>query len=99
MFYAGKHGVESYLDPDFGKEFKWDVPLLEGYEYEFVKSRRMPLINGPVADNFPTGMARRFFAGNYDAVMVNGYASGAAWAGMLGAWRTGTPLIMRGTHT
>jgi glycosyltransferase involved in cell wall biosynthesis len=25
-------------DPDFKREFKWDIPLLEGYEHEFVEN-------------------------------------------------------------
>jgi glycosyltransferase involved in cell wall biosynthesis len=33
-------GVDSVnkFDPDFGKEIKWDIPLLEGYEFRFTKN-------------------------------------------------------------
>jgi len=28
----------SYFDEGFGRQIKWDIPLLEGYEYQFVKN-------------------------------------------------------------
>jgi hypothetical protein len=28
----------SKYDPGFGKNVEWDIPLLEGYEYRFVKN-------------------------------------------------------------
>ena len=32
-------------------------------------------------------------------MLVHGYVTGAAWAGILGAWKAGLPVIMRGdTH-
>ena len=33
-FGAGKKS----LDAEFGKKIKWDIPLLEGYEYKFLKN-------------------------------------------------------------
>src|SRR5260370_39230800 len=29
---------DSHFDPGFGAEVKWDVPLLEGYAYQFVRN-------------------------------------------------------------
>ena len=39
VFYTwgGKVLTEKY-DPGFGKTINWDIPLLEGYEYSFVKN-------------------------------------------------------------
>jgi len=99
VFFASRHGLEPSLDPGFGKSFAWDIPLVEGYDHEFLLSRHVPGLNGPVADRFPIGLGRRLSEGRFDAVLVHGYATAAAWAGMLSAWRLGLPLIMRGdTH-
>src|SRR5450432_2477536 len=39
VFYSwGKHAIESKFDPGFGKVIKWDIPLLDGYEYEFLEN-------------------------------------------------------------
>lgn len=37
VFYTwGKTVLENKFDPGFGKQVKWDIPLLDGYDYEFV---------------------------------------------------------------
>lgn len=36
VFYLWDFGVKATKDRQFGKEFAWDIPLLEGYEHEFV---------------------------------------------------------------
>jgi glycosyltransferase involved in cell wall biosynthesis len=49
VFYTYEQSREgTVFDPGFGKPIQWDIPLLEGYEYEFVAntSRR------PGLDNF-----------------------------------------------
>ncbi|MCU0872329.1 MAG: glycosyltransferase family 4 protein [Pirellulaceae bacterium] len=35
-FFFDSQGLEPTYDPEFGRAFAWDVPLLEGYEYEFL---------------------------------------------------------------
>ena len=37
VFYTwGEDGAKTKYDPDFRKSIDWDLPLLEGYEYEFL---------------------------------------------------------------
>lgn len=36
VFYTFSQSQEKLYDKDFGREIKWDIPLLEGYEYKFV---------------------------------------------------------------
>jgi glycosyltransferase involved in cell wall biosynthesis len=39
VFYTwGQSEVDQVFDPGFGSSFKWDLPLLEGYEYEFLEN-------------------------------------------------------------
>jgi glycosyltransferase involved in cell wall biosynthesis len=39
VFYTwGKESLGPKYDPDFGKEIEWDIPLLEGYNYTFLKN-------------------------------------------------------------
>ena len=39
VFYTwGDSVLKSKFDPGFGKDISWDIPLLEGYAYEFVKN-------------------------------------------------------------
>src|SRR4051812_19131025 len=37
VFYTwGKEAVGAKYDPGFGKHIEWDIPLLDGYEHEFL---------------------------------------------------------------
>ena len=39
VFYTWEQsGKGAKYDPDFGQAIEWDIPLLEGYEYEFIKN-------------------------------------------------------------
>lgn len=38
VFYSWSQTKESVKDLMFGKEIKWDIPLLQGYDYEFVEN-------------------------------------------------------------
>jgi glycosyltransferase involved in cell wall biosynthesis len=39
IFYTwGESVLQSKFDPGFGKTIRWDIPLLEGYEYQFIEN-------------------------------------------------------------
>lgn len=38
VFYTWSQSAESVKDKTFGRNIKWDVPLLEGYSYEFIEN-------------------------------------------------------------
>ncbi|WMI68445.1 glycosyltransferase family 4 protein [Mangrovimonas sp. YM274] len=38
VFYTWSQAAEDVEDKTFGKTIKWDIPLLEGYDYEFVEN-------------------------------------------------------------
>jgi glycosyltransferase involved in cell wall biosynthesis len=38
VFYTFSKGKDEIFDKDFGKHIKWDIPLFEGYNYEFVEN-------------------------------------------------------------
>ena len=40
VFFCCNRGAEAYFDRDFGTEVKWDIPLLDGYESEFLTPGR-----------------------------------------------------------
>ncbi len=61
-------------DPDFKKEFKWDIPLLDGYEHEFVEN----ISKKPGAGNFSgidnRDLTERIRQYNPDALLVYGWS-------------------------
>lgn len=40
VFYTWSKAQNEVFDPGFGKVIEWDIPLLEGYEYTFVKNKK-----------------------------------------------------------
>ncbi|WP_179004970.1 glycosyltransferase family 4 protein [Winogradskyella forsetii] len=38
VFYTWSQAAETVKDKTFGRDIKWDIPLLEGYDYEFVEN-------------------------------------------------------------
>jgi glycosyltransferase involved in cell wall biosynthesis len=41
VYYCSDHGVSNKIDKEFGKVVKWDIPLLEGYEHEFLPNNSL----------------------------------------------------------
>jgi glycosyltransferase involved in cell wall biosynthesis len=81
----------------FGVSFDWDTPLLDGYNYQFLKN----VAASPSADRFGGidtpeigGLIRRH---NFDAVLLScGWYFKSAWQGILACWKAGTPVMVRG---
>ncbi|MEL7122806.1 MAG: glycosyltransferase family 1 protein, partial [Bacteroidota bacterium] len=39
IWYASKHGIAGEKDREFGTKVKWDIPILEGYQYRFLSNQ------------------------------------------------------------
>lgn len=72
VFFCSDFSVRPHREEGFGQTVQWDVPLLDGYEYEF-----LPASN---TDNPPGvfsprnhGLARRLKESDYDVLWVHGY--------------------------
>jgi glycosyltransferase involved in cell wall biosynthesis len=65
--YCSLRGAEAMHDPEFNATVKWDVPLLDGYDWVEVENR------GSGAESFfgqcNTGLWKEIRAGKYDAVL------------------------------
>lgn len=78
VFFCCDWGVRGYFDPGFGREVQWDVPLLDGYEHEFLPIRRRPSrISFLGVDNPAVGS--RLTAFGPDVVLVHGYGCRTMW--------------------
>ena len=53
VFFCSDLSVQTYLDDGFGQAVQWDVPLLEGYRYEFLPAignrRRLFFVHSTMA--------------------------------------------------
>ena len=75
VFYTwGEKVLDNKFDPGFGKAVKWDIPLLEGYDYNFVEN----LSRDPGSHHFrgidnPT-LNKDIEAWKPDAVLIYGWS-------------------------
>lgn len=78
----------------FGVEFDWDIPLLQGYRYTFLKSIRNKR-GGFFALEAPD-IARILALDHCDAVLINGWHFKAAWQTIFACRRLRIPVMVRG---
>jgi glycosyltransferase involved in cell wall biosynthesis len=77
VLFCSRRGAEPYLDHDLGVRLKWDLPLLEGYSYEFLRNYA-PTEKGflRVVNPGVFGALRR---GQFDGVFVSGWGTLTMW--------------------
>jgi glycosyltransferase involved in cell wall biosynthesis len=96
VFYLWDFGVTERVDNGFKHKVQWDVPLLQGYEHEFVEN----VSSRPGTTHFRglrnPSLTTRVSAWNPDVVLFIGY-NYASFYRFLIAWdRYRAPLIFRG---
>ena len=73
VFFYSDFSLRAYKDPGFGKSIKWDVPLTEGYNHQFLKcwgsKQRDSLFRQPIASNIYQLLKQ----GQFDAIWVHGW--------------------------
>jgi glycosyltransferase involved in cell wall biosynthesis len=90
--YCSLRGAVSAMNPGFGVEVAWDVPLLEGYPWT------VPLEKGRSNGERPGLLSKVLWRlvtnGGFDAVCLGGYYFREAWTVILAAKRMGIPVIL-----
>ncbi len=78
VFFVAENGAYEYFDNQFGQYVKWDVPLTEGYDFEFLSPGKTIESYGfwAVDDDALEGKIMAF---KPDVIWVNGYAQRANW--------------------
>jgi glycosyltransferase involved in cell wall biosynthesis len=94
VFYLWDFGVTQQKDKDFQRSIQWDIPLLIGYDYEFV-----PNVSSRPGTNHFWGLQNPSLiqqVGNYqpDAVLLMNYNYASLYH-FLWHWQQ-TPLLFRG---
>ncbi len=70
VFYFSDHSVRGGIDKGFNLPVKWDIPLLEGYDYSFL--RRNASINKPFSF-FIKKIDELFENEKFDWILIQGY--------------------------
>ncbi|HZB94241.1 MAG TPA: glycosyltransferase family 4 protein [Stellaceae bacterium] len=98
VFYQSEGALHGHLDTGFKQIVRWDIPLLDGYEYEFLPAiGRRDLISAQRPASY--GLFSRLRRGRFDALLVNGYARWVNWQAMIAARAVGTKVLVRDEAT
>lgn len=73
VFYCTHWGMDDHLDPGFGKRVRWDIPLLDGYEWELLPARK-PVREMTFLSVDNPGIGSRLEDFRADVVWIHGYA-------------------------
>ena len=96
VFYCHRATPGQQAEAGFGVPFEWDIPLLDGYEYEFLEN----VASNPQTSSFSgldvPGIYKSLGAEGFDAVLVNGWNHKACWQTVWAAKRLGIPVLVRG---
>lgn len=95
VFFYSDWGVKKYKDEGFEKELNWDIPLLDGYNYEFLKNislfpnvaKYWGLINPDIV--------KKLKEEKYDVVWIHGWNSFSNWLALLTAFKLNIPVLLR----
>jgi len=92
--YCSLQGAEPGVDPEFGVEVVWDVPLLEGYPWVQVPNKaRRPSLQGFFGLVNP-GLWPLIRTGHFDAAIVHtGYLRASFWIAVAAAKLSGAAVL------
>jgi glycosyltransferase involved in cell wall biosynthesis len=95
VLYCSRELESSHARAGFGVEYRWDMPLLDGYRYRFLKNcARVPSTSSFGGLDNPE-LGRVIASRAYSAVVINGWHFKSAWRSIFACWRHGVPVLVR----
>lgn len=97
VFYCQEHGgIGPSYDPEFGLEFEWDIPLLEGYKYSFVQNRAPRWVINQSYGLLNPSIGDQIEAHGSDVVLIHtSYWAPTSWFALRAARRLRKPTLYR----
>ena len=99
VWFLTPHAVERTYDREFGREFAWDIDLLQGYPHRFLEVKagwRLDRFNGI---RLRRRWAQEFSAHGVTTVWVEGWRFRALWQAVSTAHRQRIQVWMRGENS
>jgi len=96
VFFYSDFSLRAYQDPGFGRSVQWDIPLVDGYDYQFLdcwgSKQYQNVVRQPVARD----ILQQLKVGQFDAVWVHGWSWFCSLQAILAAKQLGIPVLLRG---
>ena len=98
VFYTWEQSQEKVFDKKFGQDIKWDIPLLEGYDYAFVKNTAKNPGSGTFRGVINPTLIQEIKNWNADAILVYGWNHQSHFKAMR-HFKGKIPVYFRGDST
>jgi len=96
VFYCHRQTPQGQAEAGFGVCFDWDIPLFDGYAYQFLTNKsHHPNVYTFFGCDTPEIM-RIISDNSFDAFIVQGWSMLSFWQAIIACWRTHTPVLVRG---
>jgi glycosyltransferase involved in cell wall biosynthesis len=96
VLYCSRAGAETYRDEDMKATLAWDIDLLQGYRFRFLRNLARDTNAGYMRLINP-GIVPALLRGRYDAVIfMFGWGAITALLGMAACWIRRTPFFLYG---
>ena len=90
-------GLKTSFDVQFGESFSWDIPVLEGYKYRFLKVNEQAAPNkGFWGIKLCQNLSPLFKEKNVTHVYINGWQVAAYWQCLIQAKQSGLVTLFKG---
>jgi glycosyltransferase involved in cell wall biosynthesis len=97
VYFCWNFGVTESLDPEFGRKIKWDTPLLEGYNFKFLKNFSLKPSSGFWGQLNPS-IIWELFKDRPDLLIIFGWNSYSNWLAAKTAKILGIKIAVRGEN-
>ncbi len=98
VFFTWKNTIRGYHDKKFGKKIKWDIPITQGYNYEFLKNISPHPAPNTLIGTINPGIIKKIQAYNPDAILIYGWKNLSHLATMM-HFKGKIPVLFRGDST
>jgi glycosyltransferase involved in cell wall biosynthesis len=96
VWYLSDHATRTSLDEGFGKAFAWDLDMLKGYPYRFLKVNPNGNVNSFTGLRLQESLPRLFLEKQVTALWIQGWQVLAYWQAVWQAQAAGIPVWVRG---
>jgi glycosyltransferase involved in cell wall biosynthesis len=95
VFYLTDHTLGG-VDKQFGKRIEWDIPILEGYNYEFIKNYSpKPAVSGSFLGLINLNIIKKINKENPDIVVIHGWGYFTNWLIFIFSFLLNTKIWLR----
>ena len=95
VYYFSDFSIRKYFDNQFDTHLKWDIPLLKGYKYKFLKNFSKKE-HGSIFSYLNLGIFSEIRKNRYDLVITHGWGSISHILVFISCVITSTPYSVRG---